>query len=74
VNLRGIIERNINGEAVQERIEVEPLNGSLQAELRKRGLEFCEVDKAAFRAKLVSAEFHADWTKRYGDEAWLLLQ
>jgi hypothetical protein len=38
-NLREIVERNINEEAIRQRPEVENMNATLQAELQKRGLE-----------------------------------
>ena len=72
--LRGIIERNINEEALRQRAEVEHGNATLQGELTKRGLEFHKVDLAPFREKLVSAGFYTEWKKRYGDEAWSLLE
>src|SRR6516164_318159 len=73
-NLREIVERNINQEAIRQRAEVEQMNATLQEELQKRGLEFHKVDNAAFRDKLVAAGFYAEWKKRYGDEAWALLE
>ena len=73
-NLREIIERNINEEAIRQRAEVEGMNATLQAELQKRGLEFHKVDNAAFRDKLVRAGFYDEWKKRYGDQAWALLE
>src|SRR6202035_3819208 len=54
-NLREIIERNINEEALRQRAEVEQMNATLQSELQKRGLEFHKVDNDAFRDKLVAA-------------------
>jgi len=73
-NLREIIERNVNEEAIRQRREVEDLNASLQAELQSKGLAFHKVDNEAFRARLVSAGFYTEWQKRYGDEAWSLLE
>jgi tripartite ATP-independent transporter DctP family solute receptor len=72
--LREIIERNINEEALRQRAEVENMNATLQAELQKRGLEFHKVDNNAFRDKLVAAGFYGEWKKRYGEEAWALLE
>ena len=72
--MREIIERNINEEALRQRSEVEQMNATLQSELQKRGLEFHKVDNAAFRNKLVAAGFYVEWKKRYGEEAWALLE
>jgi hypothetical protein len=32
------------------------------------------VDKPAFREALKTAGFHAEWKKKYGDEAWAILE
>jgi TRAP-type C4-dicarboxylate transport system substrate-binding protein len=72
--LREIVERDINQAALAQRAEVEQMNASLQTELTKRGLEFFTVRNEDFRAKLVSAGFYKDWQKRFGDEAWSLLE
>ena len=72
--LREIVERDINEAALAQRAEVEQMNSSLQTELNKRGLEFFNVKNEDFRAKLVTAGFYTDWQKRFGDEAWSLLE
>ncbi|MGY2050653.1 TRAP transporter substrate-binding protein [Methylobacterium sp. JK268] len=73
-NLREILERNINQEALVQRREVEELNATLQGKLQSLGLQFFEVSNADFRQRLVSAGFYEEWRKRYGDEAWSLLE
>lgn len=72
--LREIIERNINEEALRQRVEVERMNATLQSDLHSRGLQFFKVNNEEFRARLVSAGFYREWQKRYGDEAWSLLE
>ena len=72
--LREIVERDINEAALAQRAEVEQMNSTLQTELNKRGLEFFNVKNEDFRAKLVAAGFYKDWQKRFGDEAWALLE
>ena len=72
--LREIIERDLNEAAVAQRAEVEQMNASLQTELNKRGLEFFNVKNDDFRAKLVAAGFYKEWQKRFGEEAWALLE
>ncbi|GJD65614.1 TRAP transporter substrate-binding protein [Methylobacterium frigidaeris] len=73
-NLRDILERNINEEALVQRREVEHMNATLQSKLQTLGLQFFEVENAAFRDRLVSSGFYQEWRKRYGDEAWGLLE
>lgn len=72
--LRETIERNINEEALRQRVEVERMNATLQSDLQARGLQFFKVNNEDFRARLVSAGFYREWQKRYGDEAWSLLE
>lgn len=73
-NYRDVLDRAINEEAIRQRAEVETMNASLQAELQSKGLEFFKVKNADFRERLVSAGFYKEWQKRYGDEAWALLE
>ncbi len=73
-NLREIIERNINQEAIAQRKEVEYMNANLQAELKSKGLDFFKVNNEDFRQRLIGAGFYQEWQKRYGDEAWALLE
>jgi tripartite ATP-independent transporter DctP family solute receptor len=71
---RDVIARNINEEALRQRTEVEFMNANLQADLKSKGLEFFKVKNEDFRAKLVSAGFYKEWQKRFGEEAWSLLE
>jgi tripartite ATP-independent transporter DctP family solute receptor len=72
--LRETVARNINEQALGQRIEVESMNAKLQAELKSKGLGFIKVKNEDFRNKLVSAGFYKEWQKRFGDEAWALLE
>jgi TRAP-type transport system periplasmic protein len=73
-NLRDIVERNINEEAIRQRQEVEQLNMRMQTELEGKGLEFVKLNRDAFRDRLISTGFYQEWQKRYGEEAWSLLE
>ncbi|GJD51228.1 2,3-diketo-L-gulonate-binding periplasmic protein YiaO [Methylobacterium crusticola] len=73
-DLRAIVERNINQEALAQRREVEHLNATLQSDLQSRGLQFFTVNNADFRQRLVTSGFYLEWQKRYGEEAWALLE
>ena len=35
---------------------------------------FNKVDTAPFRVALQKADFYADWKKKYGKDAWALLE
>ena len=73
-NLRQVVERIINEEAIGQRAEVEKMNAQLRSELESKGLQFIEVNNEDFRNKLVAAGFYAEWRKRYGEEPWSLLE
>ena len=71
---QAIVARELNASALQERTDIAKLNGSVAEDLKAKGLEFVEVDKPAFREALKTAGFYADWKKKYGDEAWGILE
>jgi tripartite ATP-independent transporter DctP family solute receptor len=71
---QAIVARELNASALQERADIAKLNGSVADDLKAKGLEFVEVDKPAFRTALKSAGLYADWKKKYGDEAWGILE
>jgi TRAP-type transport system periplasmic protein len=50
------------------------MNATLQADLSSKGLEFFKVKNEDFRDKLIAAGFYKEWHKRFGDEAWSLLE
>jgi tripartite ATP-independent transporter DctP family solute receptor len=73
-DLQDIVAKNLNQSALEERVDIAKLNDSVAADLKAKGLIFVEVDKPEFRAALKQAGFYADWKKKYGDEAWAILE
>ena len=71
---QAIVARELNKSALDERADLAAKNESYEGDLKSKGLEFVEVDKPAFRDALKSAGFYADWKKKYGDEAWGILE
>jgi tripartite ATP-independent transporter DctP family solute receptor len=71
---QAIIARELNASALQERADIAALNTSVAADLKGKGLEFIEVDKPQFRAALKQAGFYAQWQKKFGDQAWGILE
>lgn len=69
-----IIATELNKSALDERADIAKLNVSVADDLKSKGLEFVEADKPAFREALKTAGFYAEWKKRYGDEAWNILE
>jgi TRAP-type transport system periplasmic protein len=71
---QAIVARELNKSALDERADIARLNLSVAADLKAKGLEFVDVDKPAFRQALKTAGFYAEWKKKYGDEAWGILE
>jgi tripartite ATP-independent transporter DctP family solute receptor len=73
-DLQEIVRRNVNEMAMKDRSDIKALNDSLTAQLKTKGLQFNAVDQGAFRDKLKSSGFYAEWKKRFGDELWAKLE
>ncbi|MBN8927661.1 MAG: TRAP transporter substrate-binding protein [Rhodospirillales bacterium] len=73
-DVQTLIATELNKSALQEREDIAKLNGSVTNDLKAKGLEFVEVDKPAFRDALKQAGFYAEWKKKYGDQAWGILE
>jgi TRAP-type C4-dicarboxylate transport system substrate-binding protein len=73
-DIQTIVSKHINAAAIAQRADVAALTTNLQGDLTSKGMAFNSVDAAAFRAKLKSAHFYADWKVKYGDAPWTLLE
>jgi tripartite ATP-independent transporter DctP family solute receptor len=73
-DIQEIVAHELNQSALDERADIAKLNDTVAADLKAKGLVFIEPDKAAFRAALKQAGFYAEWKKKYGDEAWGILE
>ena len=73
-DLKDIVSRNINAAGLKERDDVKKLNDSLLADLKGKGLAFNSTDAELFRNKLRAAGFYGEWHKKFGDEAWAVLE
>ncbi|NOT26425.1 MAG: TRAP transporter substrate-binding protein [Acidobacteria bacterium] len=71
-DVRQVIDRNIAKAVRAQRADQEAANGSLRAELTKRGLIFNDVDQAPFRKQL--SGFYKTWKDKLGTKAWALLE
>ncbi|MDE2199982.1 MAG: TRAP transporter substrate-binding protein [Rhodospirillales bacterium] len=73
-DLQDIVMREFDHSAEDQRADIAKLSVSLQKDLTAKGLVFNEPDKAAFRAALAKTSFYGEWKKKYGAEAWGLLE
>lgn len=72
-DLRQIFAKHINEAALDQRKDIEELNGKLETVLTEKGLKFHRPELPPFRAALVNAGFYGEWRKKFGDESWSLL-
>jgi len=73
-DVRTVVAKHINAAAVNERADTAKLNATVREDLTAKGLLFNQPPVDAFREKLRSAGFYAEWKGKYGDEAWALLE
>ena len=73
-DLKDLVTKHINAAGLKQRDDVKKLNDGLQADLKAKGMAFNTTDAELFRNKLRGAGFYAEWHKKFGDEAWALLE
>jgi tripartite ATP-independent transporter DctP family solute receptor len=73
-DLQAVVAKELNASALQERADIAALNDSVAADLKSKGLQFVDVDKAQFRAALKQAGFYTQWQQKFGDKAWEILE
>ncbi|CAO3433000.1 TRAP-type C4-dicarboxylate transport system, periplasmic component [Azospirillum endophyticum] len=73
-DLQGIVSRELDRSADDQRADIAALNDSLQKDLAAKGLTFHTVDREPFRKALSSTSFYAEWKDKYGATAWELLE
>jgi TRAP-type transport system periplasmic protein len=73
-DLQQIVSKNINLGGERQRAQVKQLNDTLRKELSKKGMKFNDVNIDPFRVALRKAGFYDEWRKKFGDEAWHLLE
>lgn len=71
---RPVIAAHLNRAAMEMRADGAKLNASLRTELASKGLTFNEPKLEPFREALVKSGFYAEWRKKYGEDAWALLE
>jgi tripartite ATP-independent transporter DctP family solute receptor len=73
-DLRILATRIFDAQAIKQRAAHEALNASLEVQLKKSGMVFNKVDGKPFRQELQKAGYYAEWQKKFGPEAWALLE
>jgi TRAP-type C4-dicarboxylate transport system substrate-binding protein len=73
-DLQTIVRNAVNDAAIKQRADTAAMDRNLRGKLEAAGMKFNDVDKAAFRQQLQSAGFYSDWQKKFGPQAWALLE
>ena len=73
-DLQGIVARNFDQSALDQRADVLRLNTSLRDTLAGRGLAVNTPDSEPFKQKLRESGFYAAWRGQFGDQGWDLLE
>jgi TRAP-type transport system periplasmic protein len=73
-DLRALATRIFDAHALKQRAAHESLNASLEARLKGAGMQFNKVDVNGFRGMLQKAGYYAEWQKKFGPEAWTILE
>ena len=73
-DLQAIVTARANEAGMKQRADVDELNQKLAKTLASRGMVVNTPETAPFRDQLKKAGFYAEWKKKYGEEAWALLE
>jgi tripartite ATP-independent transporter DctP family solute receptor len=73
-DLRGIVVKHINEAGLQERADVAALNVLLKDDLAAKGLVFNAAPAEPFREVLRKAGFYEGWKRKFGEEAFAILE
>jgi len=73
-DLRAMATRIFDAHAIKQRAAHETLNASLEAKLKSLGMQFNKADGKPFREALQKSGYYTEWQKKFGPEAWALLE
>jgi tripartite ATP-independent transporter DctP family solute receptor len=73
-DLQTLLSTAFNDAAVKERADIRALNDSTLNDLKGKGMVFNNAAPDSFRAALKKSGFYEEWHKKFGDEAWGLLE
>ena len=73
-DLKALVTRIFDAHAIKQRAAHEVLNASLEAKLKGAGMQFNQVDGRPFREVLQKSGYYTEWQRKFGPEAWALLE
>ena len=72
--IQTVVAKHVNEAGLKERTDVEGLNSDLQKKLASEGMKFNTPDPKPIREALRQGGFYAEWKKKFGDQAWSILE
>ena len=69
-----VVAETFDAQALEQRVANQKLDASLEAVLKKAGMQFATPDRAAFQAVLTKAGFYKTWEAKFGTPLWSALQ
>jgi tripartite ATP-independent transporter DctP family solute receptor len=72
--LQEIMEKRLNEAGLKQRKDLADLEQSYRDTMAKGGIQFNDIDAESFRAKLKKANYYADVRKKFGDQAFKMLE
>lgn len=73
-DLRALVTRVFESQALKQRTAHDTLNASLETKLKGQGMQFNRLDTKPFRDLLQKSGYYVEWQKKFGPEAWALLE
>lgn len=73
-DLQAIVTRRVNEAGMKEREDVAAMNAQLTKTLVAKGMQVATPSVDPFRDQLKKAGFYGEWKKKFGDQAWALLE
>jgi tripartite ATP-independent transporter DctP family solute receptor len=73
-DLAAIVESAFDDGALKQRADNASEDGTMRSKLTSQGLQIIDVDRNAFREKLVKAGFYKQMSEQFGPNAWTLLE
>ncbi len=73
-DLRALATRIFEAHALKQRAAHDVLNATLETKLKGQGMQFNKVDTKPFREILQKSTYYVEWQKKFGPEAWGLLE
>ena len=73
-DVKAIMAKHFDAKAIEQRADIEAMDGTLRSELEGHGMVFNDVTSADFQQKLKDAGFYSEWKGKFGDEAWGTLE